>query len=86
MEGTSGCESCIVFTGGVVEAVLAAVTELVDARALLAREGGGDRGVRGLSAWSMRGAKCLAAKRQPRRPCSPPKRFGRRETPVSSGL
>jgi phage tail protein X len=37
MEGTSDCESCIAFTGGVVEAVLAAVTGLVDARAPLAR-------------------------------------------------
>jgi len=36
MEGTSGCESHIAFTGGVVEVVLAAVTGLVDARALLA--------------------------------------------------
>jgi hypothetical protein len=37
-EGILGCKSRITFTGGAVEAVLAAVTWLVDARALLARE------------------------------------------------
>jgi hypothetical protein len=37
-EGTLGCRNHATFTGGVVEAVLAAVIWLVDARALLARE------------------------------------------------
>jgi len=36
MEGTPGSESGITVTGGVVEAVLAVVAALVDARALLA--------------------------------------------------